>query len=350
MASEAAQTQSRVAAGERAPRPGIIDRFLLAVDRLPGPAWFAYVVLGLVLAVVGHVVVVLVGVNQPIGFYHDVAMPALIFAWFAWLTHAVNVVARRTFDDFRPALDEPELEEGYRRALISIDDRWAIVAAIVANVVVSFAYYVGVRPFRDSVNPGVELVSTPLWGLTAAALGVVVLHTVNQLRLVSRLSAIARNVDIFQPQPINAFARLTAVGALGLIAFVVAFVLYSPRQPLAYIIQESIVLAIAVASFVLPLRVMHSRLAAEKSRLESASQERLKVMLERIHEAVDTNDLGRAEQLREALSALLAERDVLARLHTWPWSTSTFRGFASALLLPIMLILFTQVIERFIPP
>jgi hypothetical protein len=348
MASEVAQTRSRLAANERSPRLGIIDRLLLAVDRLPGPAWVAYLVVGLALAVAGHVAVVLLGVNQPIGFYHDVAMPALIFAWFAWLTHAVNVVARRTFDEFKPALDEPELEDGYRHALTTIDDRWAVVAAIAANVVVSIAYYVGVRPFRDAVNPGVELVSTPLWGLTAAALGVVVLHTINQLRLVSRLSAVARNVDIFKPQPINAFARLTAVGALGLIAFVVAFVLYSPKQPLAYVIQESIVLAIAVGSFVLPLRVMHNRLAAEKARLESASQERLKVMLERIHEAVDANDLSRAEEQRQALNALLAERDVLARLHTWPWSTSTFRGFASALLLPIMLILFTQVIERFI--
>ena len=348
MASEAAQAQARLTAERRESRLGIIERLLLAVDGLPGPAWLAYVALGLVLAVVGHVIVVLVGVNQQLGLYHDVAMPALIFAWFAWLTHALNVVARRTFDEFKPALGQPEMEAGYRRALTTIDDRWAVVAAVGANVVVSIAYYVGVRPFREAVNPGVELVSTPLWGLTAATLGVVVLHTINQLRLVSRLSAVARNVDIFKPQPINSFARLTAVGALGLIAFVVAFVLYSPAQPLPYVIQEAVVLAIAAASFVLPLRVMHSRLAAEKARLESASQERLKQMLERIHEAVDANDLSRAEQLRQALNALLAERDVLARLHTWPWSTSTFRGFASALLLPILLILFTQLIDRFL--
>ncbi len=348
MATEAVHAHAHVNGAPVERGRGILDRLLLAVDRLPGPAWATYLAVGVVLAAVGHAVVIAVSADRPLALYHDVAMPALIFAWFAWLIHALNVVARRTFDEFRPALGQPEHENAYRQALTSIDDRWAIVAAIAANVVVSIAYYVGVRPFRENVLPGVELVSTPLWGLTAAALGIVVWHTVRQLRLVSHLSAIARNVDIFKPQPINAFARLTAVGALGLIVFVVAFVLYSPSQPLAYVIQEAMVLAIAAASFVLPLRVMHSRLADEKARLESASQERLKMMLERIHASVDADDLARAEQQREALTALLSERDVLARLHTWPWSTSTFRGFASALLLPILLIVLSQAIERFI--
>ncbi len=348
MATEAAHPQSQVADVPAHAGRGVLDRLLLAVDRLPGPAWVTYLLLGLALALVGHVVVIALSVGRPLVLYLDVAMPALIFAWFAWLVHALNVVARRTFDEFRPALGQPQAEEGYRHALTTIDDRWAVVAAIVANVVVSIAYYIGVRPFRENVVPGVELGAAPLWGLTAAALGVVVWHTIRQLRLVSHLSAVARNVDIFKPQPINAFARLTAVGALGLIAFVVAFVLYSPSQPLPYVIQEVVVLAIAAASFVLPLRVMHGRLAADKARLESASQERVKQMLERIHASVDADDLGRAEQQREALSALLAERDVLARLHTWPWSVSTFRGFASALLLPILLIVMSQVIERVI--
>ena len=215
-------------------------------------------------------------------------------------------------------------------------------------MVVSFAYYVGVRPFRESVPVDVEIVTAPLWGLFAIAMGIMVTHTVRQLRLVSRLSAVARNVDIFKPAPINPFARLTAVNAIGLIAFVVAFMLYSPSQPIAYVVQEAAVLIIAAASFVLPLRVMHNRLVAEKSRLLSDSQDRLKTVPSHVHQAVDQDDLGRAEQLHQTLNAVLPERDVLNKLHTWPWSAGTFRGFASALILPIALILFTQVIERFL--
>lgn len=300
------------------------------------------------MAAAGHLVVWL-GITGRVGvIHHDVLVPALIFAWFAWLIHTLNRVATRAFDEFRPALDDPTAEDRYRRQLTTIPDGLAIVGALAAVAVVSFAYYVGVRPFRESVPADIEVVSAPLWGLASLALGVVVMHTVRQLRLVSRLSAVARNVDIFKPAPINAFARLTAVSAIGLIAFVVSFMLYSPTQPIAYIIQESALLVVAAASFVLPLVVMHNRLVAEKLRLLSESQDRLKLVLGRIHQAVDADDLSRAEQLRQSLNAVLSERDVLAKLHTWPWSAGTFRGFASALILPIALILFTQVIDRVI--
>lgn len=287
--------------------------------------------------------------SQQVGVvHHDVFAPALIFAWFGWLIQTLNRVGERAFNEFRPALGDPAAENCYRHALTTISDRYALVGAVGAVAVVSFAYYVGVRPFRESVPQDMEIVSAPLWGLVSIALGIVVMHTFRQLRLVSRLSGVARNVDIFKPAPLNAFARLTAVSAIGLIAFVVAFMLYSPHQPIAYVIQELAVLVLAAASFVLPLRVMHNRLVAEKSRLLSESQDRLKKVLSRVHQAVDDDGLDRAEQLHHMLTAVLGERDVLARLHTWPWSAGTFRGFASALILPIALILFTQVIDKVI--
>jgi len=329
-------------------RGGIVDRLLAFIDRLPGPAAAWWLAVGIVLAVVGHLFV-WTNPARPIGtISDDVIAPALIFAWFAWLGHTLNKVGTWAFNEFRPALGDPAAEDGYRLQLTTLPDRYAVIGAVVAVAVVSFAYYVGVRPFRESVPADVDYVSAPLWGLASLALGIVVMHTIRQLRLVSRLSAVARNVDIFKPGPINSFARLTAVSAIGLIAFVVAFMLYSPEQPIAYVIQESAVLVIAAASFVLPLRVMHNRLVDEKARLMADSQDRLKVVLSRVHDAVDQDDLGRAEQLRQTLTAVLAERDVLAKLHTWPWSAGTFRGFASALILPIALILFTQVIDRVI--
>ena len=327
-------------------RPGLIDRVLQIVDRLPGPAYGWWAAVGIALAVIGHILVWM-STERPLGVIHDdIATPALIFAWFAWLTHTLNRVATVSFDEFRPVLGDPGSEHKYRYQLTHIHDGRAVLAAVIAVAVVSFAYYVGVRPLRVPAPAEIERISSPLWGLTAAALGVVVLHTLTQNRLVSRLSAVARNVDIFKPGPINAFSRLTVVSAIGLILFVIAFVLFSPEQPIAYIIQEAIVMAIAVASFVLPLRIMHNRLVVEKARLLAESQDRLKAVLTRIHEQVDANQLDRAEQLHHTLTAVLAERDVLAKLHTWPWSAGTFRGFASALLLPILLIMFTQFVDR----
>jgi predicted PurR-regulated permease PerM len=123
---------------------------------------------------------------------------------------------------------------------------------------------------------------------------------------------------------------------------------FSPEQEIAYIVEESLLLLVAVGSFVLPLNVMHGRLAVEKTRLKSESQDRLKRVLDQLHGAVDNADLSQADQINDLLAAARAEQQVIEQLHTWPWSASVFRGFASALLIPIALIVLSQVVDRLI--
>lgn len=54
---------------------------------------------------------------------------------------------------------------------------------------------------------------------------------------------------------------------------------------------------------------------------------------------MDAVDLARGDALNKTLGSLLQQREVLAKLPTWPWSTGTIRGFGSALFLPILLFL-----------
>jgi hypothetical protein len=82
--------------------------------------------------------------------------------------------------------------------------------------------------------------------------------------------------------------------------------------------------------------------------LLAASQDRLKQVLERLHESVEADDMARADQLNKTLASVLSEHDVLARLSTWPWTTGTFRGVASAVLLPILIFVITHTIDRLI--
>jgi hypothetical protein len=78
---------------------------------------------------------------------------------------------------------------------------------------------------------------------------------------------------------------------------------------------------LAAAFFVLPLLGIHGRLSAEKGKLLGNVNTRLKLTLDRIHDMVDDDDLGRADDLQKTQAALLAERDLYLRLSTWPWST-----------------------------
>lgn len=167
------------------------------------------------------------------------------------------------------------------------------------------------------------------------------------MRQVSRLYRKATNVDIFDPRPVNALSKLTATAALGIL--VVAFFFMVPEEDAYVPLATGIALiSLATLTFVLPLRGMYERLVMEKNRLLGESHARLKSTLKRIHRTVDEDDLARADELQKTLSSLLAERDVLAKLSTWPWSPGTIRGFGTAAVLPVLLWLVIRALERFV--
>jgi hypothetical protein len=91
---------------------------------------------------------------------------------------------------------------------------------------------------------------------------------------------------------------------------------------------------------------MHRRIAAETDRLEAETGERIRATIADLHRHVDQHKLDNADALNKTLSSLALERQLLERMPTWPWQTDTFRGFLTALVLPIVLWLITRVLER----
>ncbi len=102
----------------------------------------------------------------------------------------------------------------------------------------------------------------------------------------------------------------------------------------------------AVASFFLPLRGMHNRLVEEKRRLQAEVGRRISTTLASIQAAVDAVDATAMEAGNKSLSVLVASRDVVNRVPTWPWSAGALTGFASAIALPIVLFLVQRVLAQ----
>jgi hypothetical protein len=65
-----------------------------------------------------------------------------------------------------------------------------------------------------------------------------------------------------------------------------------------------------------------------------------------VHDSVDSGDMAQADALQKTMTSLLGEREVVSKLSTWPWSPDTFRGFATALVLPIVIWLVLRLLER----
>lgn len=325
---------------------GWFDRLIELPSRLPGPAVMWFVLLFAAIVVFGHLAVWLTG-DRPVGQVEVAAVGGAFALVYALTFLYVNKhVSRSAFRDFAPALEVGDHAQ-LASKLTNIPDRYAVTAA---GVMLALAVVASLTdPVRTSTPIAAPVVAWALWQAAAGAVGISVLVTLRQLRWVSRLHAMAIRVDIFDPRAINSLSRLTATSAIGILVIsglIAPAVTENPDATWLALAPVVTLILIATASFVLPLRGMHERLNAEKGRLLGDCNELLKLVVARIHRTVDTDDLERADQLQKTLASLLAERDVLARLPTWPWSPGTFRGFATAALLPIALWLMIRVLER----
>jgi hypothetical protein len=177
---------------------------------------------------------------------------------------------------------------------------------------------------------------------------VLVYHTIRQLRLISRLPGLVERIDLLDAGPLHAFSAVTALTGALFVAAAYFSVLTDPTtftNP-AVAGVNAFALVLAVACFVLPLSGMQRRIAAEKALRLSAVAHRLDGALGDLARRNDAGDLNSADAVHNNIKSLLAERELIARTPTWPWSSGTLRGFSTAVLLPIVLWLVFRVLER----
>jgi len=330
-----------------------LDRLLDWIEALPGPAPLAYLVLGTVVVVVMYAQPWTLGAASPFTPVEKLYWGGIIGVQLAAAGY-VRRVAGMAFDAFRPALRLPEPELAvlrHRLVVIPAGPAFAAAATGIALAAASLA----INPAATTSAPltGTLLAGAfVLQGWLSAVMLVLLLQLLRQIREIRALLARAVVVDVFRPGPLHAFARVTSVTGSLLVLFIASsfLVIPLPTEPgtllvawLPYLVVPPI---IAVSAFVLPLYGMHGRLVDEKERLQGEAEERLQGLFAEMNRDIDARDLARADAVNKTLTSLLQQRDVLAKLPTWPWSTATLRGFVTAILLPLFLFLMQMVLSR----
>jgi hypothetical protein len=352
MAAEGAVTATARASADLPYRPSWVDRLIRWIERLPGPPWAFYAVVLPPLILVANAVSWTSGIPEypPWIFTLYWTGFAVYPVYMLAMMHYLNRVAAAKVDAFRPALDVDERQyERLRYELTTLPARQAALAALAGIGFIVFLFSgdlieEGLGPVPPLFVIG-ELVMQAVW---SAFLGVLIYHTIHQLRLVSRILALAPRIDLFQPAPLYAFSHLTARTGLGLaILTAISFVFDPSINPIGVGLTV-LVVGVAAAAFVLPLEGMHGRIVAEKERLQLEADRRLKATLAQLHQSVDERDLSLSDPLNKTLESIQLERDAIAKMPTWPWQPGTLRGFVSVLLVPIVLWLIFRVLERFI--
>lgn len=324
------------------------------VERLPGPSWLAY---ALALAPA----FLLVSLTD---WLSGTAPGGLAFDHFEWaaalvgsiaLINYLDGVARTSLHDFAGTLDlAPAALARLEFELTVIPARPALLILILAAARTAEGF--ALEPASESIvgwTPLPLAIRAPIETVTTALLLTLLYHTLRQLRLVGRIHAIPARVILFRPAPLYAFSRLTSRTAIGLIPLVIPFGsgILQAESTLEFATTYSIaglILGIAVLAFTVPLVGMHNRMSAEKKRLQGEVGGRVEALIDELHGAVDRHDLSLADGQNKQLGSLIAERDLVTRLSTWPWQAGTAGAVASAIILPIVIALVTRLLGRIV--
>lgn len=336
-------------------RPSWVYAVDAALRRLPVPTWLAIGIIGLLVGFQSNVqawengTVPAGGFNVPSIYWTFVTVSILLAIGF------FRRSAETAFETFRPALTVDVQAADRIRHELSVIPATGSLIVTAATVVLTGISFVAVPV--DAGIVGVSAFNIALAFIIQVALVSIMFilgyQLVRQMRIVSRALAVA-TVDPFLAGPLNALSRLMARTSMALVIIVATSVLFVPLtdDPAAFILNYApftiLPSIVAVITLVVPLSGTHARLDAEKDRLVGEADARLKGLLAEINRDVDRRDLSRADDLNKSLSSMIQQREVLAKLPTWPWSTTTLRAFVSAMLLPIVLFLIQRLLAQFV--
>jgi hypothetical protein len=333
--------------------PSWVDRLTDAVRRLPGPSLFYYLGAWLVLLALELGIKWADG-TYPIGTvfpFHIVL--TLNAVYVVALMHYLDNMAERALAHFRPAISVSDTEYArLRYELTTLPARPTLVASAIGAAWITIFLIV----FAGNLLGEAKVFTSPVATVLDVALlliiwwsnGALVYHTIHQLQLVSRIYSLAR-VNLFRLGPLYAFSALTARTAVGWLFITYAFIGSLPGLVNNAAVIGSVLglTLLAVITFALPLLGIHGMLEAEKHRLLDEAGAQLELSILETHGHLDEHALDHVPALKTAMEYLLAEKEMLAKLPTWPWQPGTIGGLGAALILPIVLWAIQHVLERF---
>lgn len=331
--------------------PSFLDRLMVAVKRLPIPYWLTYFALFVLETLIAHVISWADG-WLPANTFNSFLMLLPMWLWaplaiMTWL----NSIAVEALSNFSPLLDvQPETLRQLKNEFTTMPARNVILSGVIWGVIYLILTYLAYDSLYATFHLGTLFaVFVILEGLvTFFSGGALYYHSIRQLRLVHRTVSMVKAFDLFRLDPVYAFSVVTSrTGAAWVILLSLTLVLFpiqiATGPVLALLILQ---LLTATGAFAVPLWIVHQRLVVEKRRLEAEHAQRVKATLAELHRRLDDKELAGFVQINNAMLGLNAERDVLAKIPTWPWRAGLLTGFLSVLVLPIILLLLQLVLGR----
>ena len=329
---------------ERPYKPSWFDRFTDWVEELPLPAWVFYVSFGLGLILIQVLFLWLDGGLS----VTDVLLPIIIFnAWLVpfllALMHLLDSQAVTALDSLRPMLEMTELEfDEFRYKLANMPSRAPLIVGLSLLVFYFLVDWLWISPVRFTALeqlPTFAIVFHIVDKSPALVFGAFFYHTVRQLRTVNTINSNYTRISLYDLGPLQAFSKLTATTAVGLVAGLLGWMLINPEL-LADPVNlggSGLYTILAISVFVWPLWGVHRLIVMEKGKALREIDHRFEVVFAEFNQLVHDNDYAGAERLNGTIASLEIQHKRIRAIATWPWSPETARVALTAIVLPLIL-------------
>jgi hypothetical protein len=326
-------------------KPSGIDRFNKWVEKLPVRAWTFHAVLGILLVLVQIFFLWLDGGLQaeellPVIIFNGLAVPYLL----AWI-HLLDKQAVTAINSMRPVLDATEQEfNHYKYRLSKMPFLAPLIAGLVVTVTTILTPLVATEPIRYA-----PLKDLPVFAVvfhiidksSAFLFGVALYHSARQLRLVNSINSNRVRINLFNLRPLQAFSRLTASTAVGIVVFVYAWMLINPElltDPVLFG-YATVFTILALSVFVWPLWGVHRLMEMEKERALHEIDLRFEAVFSEFNQCMLADDYAATEKLNGAIASLEIQRNRISAIPTWPWRPETASIALTAIALPLILMI-----------
>ncbi len=185
-----------------------------------------------------------------------------------------------------------------------------------------------------------------IWG----GLGIVLYHTLHQLRVVQQIYRRVTSINLYKLRPLYAFSTLSAQTAIG-IGFI--YYLWYLLVPMLFEIGISgfaLFTVISLLTFARPLWGAHQLLVDEKDAKLGENGDRQRSAIAELHRRVDSGELTDIDSLHKTMASLELEHLTIDRISTWPWRQDTLRVVTAALFFPVIVWLMQRLLDRMLNP
>lgn len=328
-----------------------LDRLNAWVEGLPVPALVFYLAVYVLFSVTPSFVRWSFGL-RPFGEYGGEFVYQLFTLEAFYFNYLSYGIARTALRRFKPLLDISDIQYG------RLEYEFTFLPAKIMNtltaVVILSSLYLGSN-LNGLVQAGTLTLGDQIAGFLGWVAGmisaiVLVYRMVHQMRWVNRAYVLIKKIDLFNLGPIYALSSFTATMSLIFLVILYSNLLQDPRYfTIGFYFWGSVVVsAIALAGFVLPLLGINRRLVDAKAALMQESGEELSEAFQRVANERKTKRLENIANTRQLVDTVVRKREYIQNIPTWPWQPATLRSMGLGVVLPVVIWLVQQGLNRLI--